>query len=90
MNNWHPWTLKKSKPWGLFWSYQLNSTANSAHLALCHKIQFWLNISTPNLQIQVKWMQVHLLRPLEPWDPWDPWECVNSGEKFISVQTATV
>ena len=24
---------KKSKSWGPFWSYQLNSTANSAHLA---------------------------------------------------------
>ena len=24
---------KKSKSWGLFWSYQLNSTANLAHLA---------------------------------------------------------
>ena len=33
MNNRHPWKLKKSKSWGLFWSYQLNSTANSAHLA---------------------------------------------------------
>ena len=25
--------LKKLKSWGPFWSYQLNSTANSAHLA---------------------------------------------------------
>ena len=33
MNNRHPWPLKKSKFWGPFWSYQLNSTANSAHLA---------------------------------------------------------
>ena len=33
MNNRHPWTLKKSKSWGPFWSYQLNSTANSAHFA---------------------------------------------------------
>jgi hypothetical protein len=24
---------KKSKSWGPFWSYQLNSTANSAHFA---------------------------------------------------------
>ena len=30
---WHPWQLKQSKSWGPFWSYQLNSTANSAHLA---------------------------------------------------------
>ena len=30
---WHPWQLKKSKSWGPFWSSQLNSTANSAHLA---------------------------------------------------------
>ena len=29
---WHPWQLKKSKSWGPFWSYQLNSTANPAHL----------------------------------------------------------
>ena len=29
---WHPWQLKKSKFWGPFWSYQLNSTANSAYL----------------------------------------------------------
>ena len=27
------WQLKKSKSWWPFWSYQLNSTANSAHLA---------------------------------------------------------
>ena len=33
MKVWHPWQLKKSKYWGPFWSYQLNSTANSAHLA---------------------------------------------------------
>ena len=32
MNNRHPWQLKKSKSWGPFWSYQLNSTANFAHL----------------------------------------------------------
>jgi len=28
----HPWQLKKSKSREPFWSYQLNSTANSAHL----------------------------------------------------------
>ena len=28
-----PMAIKKSKSWGLFWNYQLNSTANSAHLA---------------------------------------------------------
>jgi hypothetical protein len=33
MKIWHPWQLKKSKSWGLNWSYQLNSTANSAHFA---------------------------------------------------------
>ena len=33
MNDWHPWSLKKSKSLRPFWSYQLNSTANSAHLA---------------------------------------------------------
>ena len=33
MSNWHLWQLKKIKSWGPFWSYQLNSTANSAHLA---------------------------------------------------------
>ena len=33
MYNRHPWPLKKSKSWGPFWSYQLNSIANSAHLA---------------------------------------------------------
>ena len=32
MKVWHPWQLKKSKSWGLFRSYQLNSTANLAHL----------------------------------------------------------
>ena len=37
MNNRNPWPLKKSKSWGLFWSYQLNSTANSAHLAHFHQ-----------------------------------------------------
>ena len=33
MNNGHPWQLKKSKSWGPFWSYQLNSTADLANLA---------------------------------------------------------
>ena len=33
MNIWHPGQLKKLKSWGPFWSYQLNSTANSAHFA---------------------------------------------------------
>ena len=36
MNIRHPGQLKKSKSWGPFWSYQLNSTANLANLA-----QFW-------------------------------------------------
>jgi hypothetical protein len=31
MNNRHPWQLKKSKFWGPFLSYQLNSTANLAY-----------------------------------------------------------
>ena len=33
MNYWHPWQLKKSKSWKPFWSYQLNSSANPAHLS---------------------------------------------------------
>jgi hypothetical protein len=32
MNSRHPWQLKKSKSWEPFWSYQLNSTVNPAHL----------------------------------------------------------
>ena len=32
MYNWHPLQLKKSKSWEPFGSYQLNSTANPAHL----------------------------------------------------------
>ena len=32
IGNRHLWQLKKSKSWGPFWSYQLNSTANPAHL----------------------------------------------------------
>ena len=32
MNIWHQGQLKKLKSWGSFWSYQLNSTANLAHL----------------------------------------------------------
>ena len=32
MNNRHLWQLKKSKSLGPFWSYQLNSSANPAHL----------------------------------------------------------
>ena len=32
MNYRHPWQLEKSKSWVPFWSYQLNSTANPAHL----------------------------------------------------------
>jgi hypothetical protein len=35
MKVWHPWQSKKSKSklFGPFWSYQINSTANSANLA---------------------------------------------------------
>ena len=33
MNVWQPWQLKKSKSCESFWSYQQNSTANSAQLA---------------------------------------------------------
>ena len=33
MNIRHPGQLKKLKFWGPFWSYQLNSTANSAQFA---------------------------------------------------------
>jgi hypothetical protein len=32
LNNRHLWQLKKSKSCGPFWSYQLNSSANPAHL----------------------------------------------------------
>ena len=32
MNIWHPGQLKKLKSWGSFWTYQLNSNANLAHL----------------------------------------------------------
>ena len=32
MKVWHHWQLKKSKSWGPFLSYQLNNTANSAHI----------------------------------------------------------
>ena len=32
INIWHPLQLKKSKSWEPFRSYQLNSTANPAHL----------------------------------------------------------
>ena len=32
MNDRHPLQLKTSKSWEPFWSYQLNSTANPAHL----------------------------------------------------------
>ena len=40
MNNRQPWQLKKSKSWGQFWSYQLNSNANSAHFALVDDYSF--------------------------------------------------
>ena len=36
MNNRHPQPLKTIKILGVFWSYQLNNTANSAHLAHFH------------------------------------------------------
>jgi hypothetical protein len=32
MNNRQPWQLKKSKSLGPFWRYQLDSSANPAHL----------------------------------------------------------
>ena len=43
--------------------------------------------SAPNLKIQVQWIQAPLLTNLEPLGPWGR---VQSGEKYISVQTATV
>jgi hypothetical protein len=41
MNIRHPEQLKKIKSWGPFWSYQLNSTANLAHLP--RTMAKWLN-----------------------------------------------
>ena len=37
MKVWHPLPLKKSKSWGPFWSYQLNSTANPAGVNILTK-----------------------------------------------------
>ena len=47
MNNRHPWQVKKSKSWEPFWSYQLNSTANPAHLP-----QIWPNFEVNGLDWQ--------------------------------------
>ena len=47
MNNWDPWQLKKSKSWGPFWSYQLNSSANSAYSPL--KWVKWAELAWPHL-----------------------------------------
>ena len=41
---WHPGQLKKSKSWEPFGSYQLNSTANPAHLP-----QSWANFEVNGL-----------------------------------------
>ena len=55
MNNRHSWPLKKSKPWGPFWSYQLNSTANSAYLAhFCGRILIFLIAVGADFSIEVK------------------------------------
>ena len=43
----HPLQLKKSKSWGPFRRYQLNSTANPAHLP-----QFWPNFEVNGLDWQ--------------------------------------
>jgi hypothetical protein len=43
MNNRHLWQLKKSKSWGPFWSYQLNSSANPAHLP--QKLAKWAELA---------------------------------------------
>ena len=51
MNNQHPWQLKKSKPWRPFWSYQLNSTANSVHLGHFWGKWAWLGLLS-SLQLQ--------------------------------------
>ena len=49
MNYQHPWQLiKKSKFLGLFWSYELNSTANSAYL-----LQKWAKWA--ELAVLFKW-----------------------------------
>jgi hypothetical protein len=42
MNNQHPENLKKIKSWGLFWSHQVNSTANLAYLA--HFLGKWAGL----------------------------------------------
>ena len=43
INNRHPWQFRKSKSWGPFWSYQLNSTSNLAHLA--HFLGKWAGLA---------------------------------------------
>ena len=47
MNIRHPGQLKKWKSWGPFWSYQLNSTANPAHLP-----QNWAEFEVNGLEWQ--------------------------------------
>ena len=43
MKVWHPWQLKKLISWGLFWSYQLKSTANLA--LLVHFCSKWVGLA---------------------------------------------
>ena len=51
MNNRHPLQLKKSKSWEPFGSYQLNSTANPAHLP-----QNWAKLAKlAKLAVLVSW-----------------------------------
>ena len=55
MKVWHPLLLKKSKSWGPFWTYQLKSTANSAHLA-----QFLGKLA----KLAVKWATLFRANPV--------------------------
>ena len=69
INNQQPWQLKKSKSWGPFWSYQLNSTASLWYMFLHSTRQFqcyhtgWLNKET-FYQIKLKEQIQHAPAPV--------------------------
>ena len=49
------WQSKNSKSWALFWSYQIKSTANSAHFA--HFLGKWDELAVLFSWVAPKWPQ---------------------------------
>ena len=99
MNNRHPWQLKKSKSWGPFWIYQLNSTANFCQFSLFTLKMGQMGCIGSAVQLiapkrppgfgffQLSWVPI-IHFSLFPWRPMPPniTDIINCSQAVCAVQ----